>query len=896
MAQLAALAARAAAGEPAVVVVVGEGGIGKSSLLRQFRAAADAGRELDAGGDEAEVDLDYAVADGLLGDAGWSRNGHGGTTMTAAAVGARLLAAMTDEPDRLTLVTVDDAHWADQPSLRALTFAARRLRPGDRCLLVVATRPEGVARLPESLRKLADDGGTRIVVEGLTAPELDALASARGRRLSHDAVDRLYQATMGSPLHASALLDELADTDLSRPGPLPPPAAFHTLVMGKVAACSPPAEALLAAAAVLGDRGQLAHLVALAGTDLDDPVAALDDVVAAGLLVVPPDEGTVQFAHPLVRAAVYHELTPGRRATLHRRAATITDSGLTSMRHALAGVVGIDDSVADRAAAWADDTAAEGGHAAAAAIKLGAARVTGDPATRQRRHLEAIVEMVAASQYDAAFAAFHEVADIAATPLSASVRGLLAFLAGQQAESLRYHADAWRMANDSAHGSAPSEAGMAARNLGAGFAARLRYRDALDVLLPALDVASDTPNLRNDALVTLAVAGRVVDALDLAAGHPDWFAPGVPAGASALRGRGVARYLAGDVAQAIADLSDAEVISRQHGPGHRWHEDLAYLATAEIAGTDWDSALAHLAVATSLADEPGSSVVGSCVHCTMATLLYSRGRTDEADRLVERAAAMEANNPGTVAGPVLAATRAHRAWIAGDPQAALSALEACPAFDLDGPDGTWLARWQGPMAWALAGVGRLADAEAVADRLRAAAQHAGPVAEHQAWVTAGRVAAKRGDLAGAAGHYRSALEHPAPGALDRAVAELELGEVLVRAGRSTDAAGWLQRATADFRAVDAQPFLDRVAVALAASGVDARPEPAPTFPGGPLTPAEESVARLVRAGASNRDVAEALVLSVRTVESHLARIYRKLGVRSRTQLLARLGALSADVS
>src|SRR5690606_20737601 len=133
---------------------------------------------------------------------------------------------------------VDDAQVADAASLQALTFTARRLG-ADPAALLVATRPEGVDRLPPGLLRLVERSGVRLQLAGLGAPEVAELVQLRfGRAAPPAAVDRLRAHTGGSPLHLTTLLEELSYEALTGPGPLPAPRSYATLLVSRVAGCS----------------------------------------------------------------------------------------------------------------------------------------------------------------------------------------------------------------------------------------------------------------------------------------------------------------------------------------------------------------------------------------------------------------------------------------------------------------------------------------------------------------------------------------------------------------------------------------------------------------------------------------------------------------------------------
>jgi DNA-binding CsgD family transcriptional regulator len=174
----------------------------------------------------------------------------------------------------------------------------------------------------------------------------------------------------------------------------------------------------------------------------------------------------------------------------------------------------------------------------------------------------------------------------------------------------------------------------------------------------------------------------------------------------------------------------------------------------------------------------------------------------------------------------------------------------------------------GPLETAAAGLGR-SSALAHAARVRA------------------RLRAAHGDAAGADTSFREALEHlehlPAP--FDRALVEDGYGRFLRRAGERRAAAARLQAALDTFTELGARPFAERCRPELLACG--GTRAVASTRSGGRLTPQEAAVARLVAQGLTNREVAAELVLSVKTVEFHLGKVFAKLGVRSRSQLAAR---------
>jgi predicted ATPase len=172
-------------------------------------------------------------------------------------VGAQILAllgALQDEGP--VLLVVDDAHWADAASLKALLFALRRL-VADRVLTLIVVRDEDAPQLPEGLRRIADgDTGATVHLGPLDAADLRELAEAMGlERFSTRAAQRLRAHTAGNPLYAWALLEELPAQAWEEGGRvLPAPRSFAAVVERRLEACRPEARRLVEAAAVLGLR------------------------------------------------------------------------------------------------------------------------------------------------------------------------------------------------------------------------------------------------------------------------------------------------------------------------------------------------------------------------------------------------------------------------------------------------------------------------------------------------------------------------------------------------------------------------------------------------------------------------------------------------------------------
>ena len=239
------------------------------------------------------------------------------------AAGAALLAhvgeATTTGP---LLLVLDDAHLADGPSMVGLNFALRRFRY-DPVLVLMSVRSSHGDTLPASTMRLAAEAGNRISLPGLDADAIVDLARVLGAgELSHRAAERLGRHAGGSPLHLVTLLTEVPLVELERDDrPVPAPRSFARLVLATLASATEPARRVATAASVLGERAELSHLVTLTGLGSHDVLEALDALSRMRLLLQPPGTTEVEFAHPLIRAAVHEDLAPTARVRLHLRAA-----------------------------------------------------------------------------------------------------------------------------------------------------------------------------------------------------------------------------------------------------------------------------------------------------------------------------------------------------------------------------------------------------------------------------------------------------------------------------------------------------------------------------------------------------------------------------------------------
>ncbi|WP_345424431.1 ATP-binding protein, partial [Actinomycetospora chlora] len=322
----------ARAGRPGVVWVEGEAGAGKTAFLTRATADRTAACVLTATGDAAESGLAHGVLDQLV--AGLPADvvdrfpllrPDRAPRADPLAVGADLLGALGALPgEEPVLVVLDDLQWADQPSVRALVFALRRLRH-DRVLVLAGVRHPGEETGEAWWERLPASGEAvrRLRLEGLDPGEISELAAGLGRPLgSTGAAERLWRHTHGHPLHARTLIEDLPPAVLAGTADvLPAPRSLPSVLLVRLSRAGPDTERLVVATAVLGESAPLALAAAVAG--LDDPSAALDEAVGLGLVDELPGgpPARIGFVHPLVRAEVRGDLPPARRRGLHAAAA-----------------------------------------------------------------------------------------------------------------------------------------------------------------------------------------------------------------------------------------------------------------------------------------------------------------------------------------------------------------------------------------------------------------------------------------------------------------------------------------------------------------------------------------------------------------------------------------------
>jgi DNA-binding CsgD family transcriptional regulator len=923
--RIAEAVASARDGRGELLLLDGMPGIGKSSLLAfaYEQAAREKVRVLTATGTELERDLSFGIAiqlfeaplraaspadrDSML--AGSARlampllEGSGPATRDAAGAlplfhGLYWLTANIADETPLMLC-VDDAHWADRASLGFLLYLAQRLDQL-RVTVVVALR-EREPNAPEDL--LAQLAAHRLAdVLSLRALSLDAVARLAKSRLpaaGDDVCAACAEASGGNPFLLRELLGDLALSDsppsveaVRRLGRLAPESVRRT-VYARLQRLPGPAADVARALATLGDAS-LSHVAALSGVELDAAATAVDVLAAVGLVTI---GDPLRFAHPLLRSAVYSSIPQTQRALMHARAfRLLRDTNVAAERvaaHLLIAPPGADAAAVETLVAVGRRALAEGSPDSAVRhlrraleeppsadamgrvlVELGRAEfVVGlpDAATRFSEAAELETEVSARArirlEHGRALYGTGRLPEAAATfelgaeelggadaELEADLRAGWATVARLD-PSLRPRVQAYVaevLATD------PSDETHGQRVLLAHAAEHLVFAGEDSVRAAALARRALAGNRlleeeTSDGMVWfLAVADLGwCDAYDECDEH-------VQAGLADARRRGSVSgfananflkagpdYYRGYIAESIADLEQA-LEAVPHGWEHFLPAVRMQLAWSLIERGDL--AAADAALAPVIGDQRWAETsMYALVLGTRARLSLIRGRPEQslADLLAAGAIATRSlmENPAIIAP--------WRSWAAlaaaqvGDRVRARelvdSELELARRFGVARPIGVAL-RAAGLVEGGRAGIELLQEAVDVLSGSPAAIEHA------RSLVDLGQQLARAGDKAGARQHLRRGLD-------------------MAHRFEATLIEAQARRALLD---------------------TGARPRRARLRGRESLTPSERRVADLAGKGMTNREVADELFVTPKTVEAHLTQVFRKLEVTSRSELAERL--------
>lgn len=878
----AALAA-ARAGRSRIVLVEGDAGMGKTALLRSTLRDAGDPRTLWVSGAQAETTLAFGIAQQLFTE--MSQPLPRGDSLT---VGAALLEALSTLASETGIVIViDDLHWIDHESAGALLFCLRRLH-ADSIAVLLGSRPvrtpsgEGWARL------LADEVRvSRVWLDGLDAQAVQLLATQRGASLDEQAATRLTRHTGGNPLYIVSLLAELpAQTWHDTDTPLPAPHQYAASVQGRVLRLSGPTQSLLGATAVLGMRCGARAAAALAG--LADASNAIDESVRAGLLLVQAERAGSElvFPHALLRAAVYDGLGAAKRRRLHLEVAAAAGASATGFEHRVAATAGGFDATLAQDLIEAAQTAAPADPSMAARYLEWASEVDDDAARAQDSLLAAAGLMLSVGDVRS-IARLR--AAIEACPAGYRQRFILAMLAAYEGRFERARGELSAVAAESDRVGDEPTLGHTAANLALIEFARGDSAEGLRWARRASSVAESVPAMRMIAARALAWAwahaGRPDETLALLADSDGRRLRENAAYSDLLIIRGAVRGWVGDQAGAREDLGTVLRWHRSGTPVHDIVHAYAALAEAEYRSGLWDAATVHADAAISACEDTGDISFLAYAHSVSTEVCAARGDVDAAATHAEAAgeAALDSPSSGSLASR--AVSRSFAAVARGEWDEVAVALE--PIASGEYGNASWipnLAFWRVLLVEAHLRTGRTDEARALRAQVPTGTTWGGISASALARLDAGlRLAV--GNVEGALRIYQAAL--PGRGArwLADGLLALDYGRLLSERGRLGEAAAVLQRGHDDMLRLGAESTAAACARLLAECGVRAPAVSDIEVAIASLTARERTVARLVAAGLTNRQIAAELYVSVKAIEYHLGHVFAKLGVTSRRQLL-----------
>ncbi len=926
-ARIAAALEAARVGAGVLVLIEGPGGIGKTALLTAARRRArEVGMAtLTARGSELELELALGVVRQLLEPvvAGAGQGARRELFSGAAALAAPIFAPQADlgrtemsetrfavlhglywlcanlAQAQPLLLAVDDAQWADVDSLRFLAYLANRL-DGLPLAVVMTARPVEAPAARDVLERLASDPHTVVLEpQPLSAAAVSTLLQdGLGRQPETELVAACRAATGGTPFLVRELIRELrargvapvaaSAAQIDRLGPR----TIARAVLGRVRRLGPAAVALARATAVLGADATPRRVARLAGVEDAAAAAALDGLAAAGVIV---DGRPIEFVHPIVRAALYGEIAAGERSGLHAQAARLLVNDAMADERVAAHVLAT-DPIEDPGAVelllrTAREASARGAPSSATAYleRALAERPTGEMLVDVLHELG----RAEAAQASTAFVShLRRAIDVCEDPerrarIALDLGGALAHAGDMSAAVSTYE--------DALHALPDPDSRLAMRMEGELLPVALYHYPTPETVTARLSAraAQLDAGVLTDAALLAALgrwsaecrppARRGVEAAELAAREPLEVGSWVPGGV------GGALVAAGLFERAAAYLDGPTSYARSRGWrlsvawGTTWQAAVALLA-GDVPRAEADARLA-LEAMRDPAIEGGvhSAFVWACAVLIEA-LLAQGAAADAADVLAD-AGRLE-DHPPTYWRSLLIGARGRLRLVQGDAEGALAdALASAPQFgERVNPA---VRPWRSDAALALRALGRAADGlEHALAELRDAREFAVP---HAIGIALRAVAAcSPADTAIPALRAAVGALEDSEAVLDRAGALVDLGAALRRAKHRAECQEPLRRGLELAHRCGAPALAGRARVELLATG--ARPRRVFLTGVDALTASERRVAELAAQGMTNRDIAQTVFVTQRTIETHLTSVFRKLNIGSRSELAAALAA------
>ena len=913
------LLAEARDGRGMLMLFEGAPGIGKSRLLG---AACDAAETvgfqvLRARGGELERDFSYGVVRQLFetrlaacsdderarllagaahlasplfefdGAGGWLAGREDASQTTLH--GLFWLTANLVELGPPVLLAVDDVHWCDPPSLRFLSYLARRLE-GLPVAVGACVRTGETGLDAAALDAFGSEPLATIVRLAPLSP--DAVAQLLRDRLGSDPAEEFVQAVHSSCMGNPFLLNELVHAVLE--GQIEPtasaagrvrelgPESLSRFVLRRLRRLGPDADALARAVAILGEEGDLELAAALAGLDPEAAAASAAELARSDVF---RPRGPLAFAHPILRTAVYADLSDAERERGHEVAAELLgDTGAPAQRvaahllnvtpRARASVVATlreaarrasDEGAADVARSYLERALVEPPDArqrADVVFELGSAELrSGLPGALG--HLREAHELVRGQPPSAevalalANAYFAEDVDLfeAADGLQRTIEGLdprdAALTQRLEAELImwaRFDARLYPMARE-----------RLARIADRATEDSLGGRLLMVLVASELARAGESPDRAQD-LVQRALSG------------------GLLFGGESFQGYTVAVAVLLSLDEfdtAVRLYTEWLELARRQGSAFAFAHASSFRAFALLRRGDLSEAEADARAAL----EAASTLAFTYAH--LAEVLAERGQFAEAIETLDRAGMPDEQSAGLDAGRLLA-PRALLRIASGDVTRGIADLlaagESIESFGIHNPS---YSAWRSEAALATLGLGDRGEARRlVREEIELARRWGTPRPLGISLRVAGLVEGGDDGLE----LLRESVDVLAgsQARLERAKSFTELGAALRRANQRAEARKFLQDGLEHALRCGAIVLAERAHAELLATG--ARPRRLVRSGIDSLTPSERRVAKMATEGQTNREIAQALFVTPKTVETHLSHVYRKLGIDARSQL------------
>lgn len=818
--------------------------------------------------------------------------------MLARGVLDAMRALSADAP---LVIAVDDVQWLDRPSASVLEFCLRRLKDEPVAILLTFREDSGVFPLGLG-RALPPDRVRRVPLGPLSMGAIGEIVRSRlGAALPRYVLTRLYEGCAGNPFYAL----ECARAILERPRmprtnePIPIPPSLGDLVRRRVCRLTPRVRQLGRLVAASSDpRERLIR----AGCDDGESWGAIDEAVDDG--IIERDGDVLRFTHPLLRSVLYGEMRLNERREIHRQLATVAEDIEARAWHLALGADRPSAEIAGMLDQAARHAASRGAPEDAAASQEQAARLTpaGQAGAARERTVRAADNHFRAGDISRSLELIQSA--LAGCPDGSLRAPLLVRLA-----TIHYHQSDWPLAEQTfrqASREAPDDPGLCAhveqelafaRLVAGDLAAASRWATAS---LRSAERAGD-PRLMAHSLARIALFeflqgnGVRSDLLERAE-TLDASADEEPIGRLPMLDPAL---VAGVILKWCDRLDEARLrlADRYRHALDRGNEAslpflLYHFSQLECWAGRWDAAEEYALEGCRVADETGQEPVKPATLYSLALVRAHRGRVQDARQLASEALALCDRTTNVPLTSMADSVLGFVALSLGDHQAAHDHLgriaTASAAVGLGEPS---VIKFLPDEIEALTALGQVDLARSFTRQLEARGRLLG-----RQWALAAgarcraHLAAVDGDLEEARVACEQALSHherlPMPFELGRTL--LVMGMIERRARHKPVARESLGRALDIFEHLGAPLWADK-----------ARRELSKIATGRPvhgLTDTERSIAGLIARGQTNRQVASALFVTQNTVQTHVRHIFQKLGVRSRTELAARLLSTTASTA